>query len=471
MSAFLDALADIVGGVHLVTDAHELAPVLTDWRGRHTGQALALVKPGSTAEVAAVVKVCAAAGVAITPQGGNTGLCAGATPLGPRSQIVLRLDRMNAIRCFAPSGDSVAVEAGCILADLRAAAAERVLLFPLSLGSEGSCRIGGLVSTNAGGVNALRYGVMRDLTLGLEVVLADGTVYDSMTRLRKDVTGYDLKQLFIGAEGTLGIVTGAVLKLFPRPARRAVALAKAASLADALALLAAARAGTGDRLSAFEVISRTQMQLIDRYAPHVSIPFSIDAEWFALLEVADAAPLFDPAAALEACLAEALGAGLIADALLAASEAQADGLWRIRHAIAEVGRLHGHVVSHDSSAPIDALPDYVARIEARLPAIAPEATLAICGHAGDGNLHVLAILPHGAADREARADAITAMIDAATAAVGGAISAEHGIGFSNRARFARVVDPVELDLMRAVKRLIDPRDLMNPGKLLPQTSS
>lgn len=475
MSNFLEALAAIVGPAHVVTDARDLAPALTDWRGRYTGQALALVKPASTPEVAAVVAACAAADVAIVPQGGNTGLCAGATPLGPRAQIVLRLDRMNRIRGFSPLGDSVSVDAGCILADVRAAAAERGLLFPLGLGAEGSCRIGGNVSTNAGGTSALRYGVMRDLTLGLEVVLADGTICDWMSRLRKDVTGFDLVRLFIGAEGTLGIVTGAVLKLFPRPARRAVALAGAARLADALALLATARAQTGDRLSAFEVISRAQMRLIAAHAPQVAIPCAIDADWFVLLEVADASPLFDARTALESALAEALAAGAIADALVAASEAQADGLWRIRHAVPEVGRRHGHVVSHDSCVPIDALPAYVARIEARLPEIAPDATLAICGHAGDGNLHVLAILPHDAAadpgTREALAAAITAMIDAETTAVGGAISAEHGIGYANRARFARVVDPVELALMRGVKRLLDPRDLMNPGKLLPEVSS
>ncbi|MBL8590197.1 MAG: FAD-binding oxidoreductase [Methylobacteriaceae bacterium] len=475
MTALLDELRSLVGPTHVVTEVNDLAPVLTDWRGRYAGQALALVKPASTAEVAAVVRACAAAGVAVTPQGGNTGLCGGATPIAARPQIVLRLDRMNRIRAIGRLGDWIAVDAGCVLADVQQAAADRGRLFPLSLGAEGSCQIGGNLSTNAGGVAALRYGVARDLVLGLEVVLPDGSIYDAMSRLRKDATGYDLKQLFIGAEGTLGIITGATLKLFARPTRRATAMARVSTFADALALLTAARDRLGDRLAAFEVMSRTQLDIIARHAPQVAMPLAIEAGWFVLIEIADVVADFDAAAALEAMLAAAMESGLVADAVLATSEAQAEALWRIRHAAPEVGRKEGFVVSHDSSVPVDSLAEFVARLERRVPEVAPDAALAILGHAGDGNLHVLVILPHDsvrdAAAREARVAAINAVVDAETAALGGAISAEHGVGCANLARFAAAVDPVEMALMRAVKATLDPAGLMNPGKLLPPASA
>ena len=285
---FLETLRQIVGTHHVITDAGDLVPYLTDWRGRYTGEALAVVRPASTEEVSAVVQRAAADGVCIVPQGGNTGMCAGATPMTkPRPAIIVRLDRMRKIREISPLGDAIAVDAGCILAEVQEAAAKINRLFPLSLGAEGSCQIGGNLSTNAGGTAALRYGTMRDLALGLEVVLPDGRVLDLMTSLRKDSAGYELKHLFIGAEGTLGIITGATLKLFPRPSQRAVALAKLGSIDKVLVLLALARTRIGDRIGAFEVMNREQIVVIAEKLPDVTIPFALDAGWYVLIEIVD----------------------------------------------------------------------------------------------------------------------------------------------------------------------------------------
>lgn len=465
-----EALASIVGARHVIGPDGDLEPFIVDWRGRYRGEALAVVKPGSTAEVAEAVRLCAGRGVAIVPQGGNTGLCGAATPLGGRPSIVLRLDRMNSVRSVSRLGDSIAVDAGCILADIQAAAAAADRLFPLSLGAEGSCRIGGNLSTNAGGTAVLRYGTTRELTLGLEAVLADGTVLDLMTSLRKDSTGIDLKQLFIGAEGTLGIITGAVLKLFPRARQRVVALAKSGDIEAVLDLLALARSGLGDRLGAFEIMSRTQVEVIAANVPLVSIPFAIDSDWFVLVELVDSLPDVDLASAMEGTLAKAFEGGLVSDAIVASSEAQANSLWAIRHSVSEASKRAGYVVSHDSAVPLENQAAFVRRVEARIGAIRPDALVAMHGHVGDGNIHVLAILPNLSADqREAAAPVVSAInraVDEETAALGGSISAEHGIGVANRERLARVTPPSEMDLLRRVKRMLDPDGLMNPGKVL-----
>lgn len=467
----LAALGGIVGARHVVGEGGDLEPYVVDWRGRYRGRALAVVKPGSTAEVAAVVRWCMENGVAVVPQGGNTGMCGAATPLTEGPALVVRLDRMNRVRWTSRLGDAIAVDAGCILQTIQERAEAAGRLFPLSLGAEGSCQIGGNLSTNAGGTAVLRYGTTRELTLGIEAVLPNGDVLDSMTSLRKDSTGYDLKQLLIGAEGTLGIITGAVLKLFPRPRRRAVALAKLPTIEAALDLLAEARTALGDRLSSFEVMSRSQVQLIAEHVPHVAIPFSVDADWFLLVELSDPSDDADLDGALEGVLGAALESGLVLDALVAASEAQARSFWAIRHSVSEAGKRAGYVVSHDSAVPLEAQAAFVREVEARITEAAPQARVVIHGHAGDGNLHVLAILPGiGPERREAvqpLADAINRAVDSATAALGGSISAEHGIGYANRRRFGAVADPVEIAWMREVKRLFDPKGLMNPGKVLP----
>jgi FAD/FMN-containing dehydrogenase len=468
--SMLDELAGIVGAKHVIGPDGDLEPYVVDWRGRYHGSALAVVKPGSTAEVSAVVKACAISGIAIVPQGGNTGMCGAATPLGPREMIVLRLDRLNRIRSVSPLGDSIAVDAGCILADIQRAADDIDRLFPLSLGAEGSCQIGGNISTNAGGTAVLRYGTTRELTLGLEVVLPDGEILDGMTALRKDSTGFDTKQLFIGAEGTLGIITGAVLKLFPKPRARAVSFVKLNTIEAVLDLLAQARTDLGDRLGAFEVMSRGQIEVIAENLPLVNIPFALDTPWYALIELVDTLVSVDLNAALEHTLAVAFERDVITDALVASSESQAAAFWKIRHSVSEGSKKAGYVISHDSAVPLAQQATFVTRVEQRIAAYRPDARVVMHGHIGDGNIHVLAIIPGFEQDQKDRLKdtirTINGIVDEETSALGGSISAEHGIGIANRERLGRVTAPAELRLLRGVKRMLDPHDIMNPGKVL-----
>ena len=466
----VEALSAIVGAAYVIGPDGDQEPYVVDWRGRYHGTALAVVKPATTAEVSAVVRWCAANGVAVTPQGGNTGMCGAATPLADRPQIVLRLDRLNKVRWTSRLGDAIAVDAGCILADVQAAAESVDRLFPMSLGAEGSCQIGGNLSTNAGGTAVLRYGTMRELTLGLEVVLPDGDVLSSMTSLRKDSTGYDLKQLFIGAEGTLGIITGAVLKLFPRPRGRAVAMAKLGRIEDALSLLALARASLGERLGSFEIMSRGQIEVIAENVSHLAIPFALDSAFYLLIELVDTLEGQDLVGLLEGLLGEAFEKELVTDALVASSETQAEALWKIRHSVSEGSKRAGYVISHDSAVPLDAQAEFVTRATARIAAARPDARIALHGHIGDGNIHVLAIMPGVASDQAAAMKDVVAeinrIVDEETAALNGSISAEHGVGVANRERLARVADPLELAWMRKVKALFDPLQIMNPGKVL-----
>ncbi|MCA0422259.1 MAG: FAD-binding oxidoreductase [Proteobacteria bacterium] len=459
-------LGAIVGPSQVLTDPVDLDPILTDWRGRYHGKALAAVRPASTEEVAAIVRLARETGTVIVPQGGNTGMCAAATPLSGRPSIVVKLDRMKRIRAVSSLGDSIAVDAGCVLAEVQAEAAKAGRLFPLSLGAEGSCQIGGNLSTNAGGTAALRYGVMRDLTLGLEVVLPDGRVLDLMTGLRKDSAGYDLKHWFIGAEGTLGIITGAVLKLFPRMAGRAVALAKLGSIGDVLSFLALARAEVGDRIGAFEVMNREQVAVIAEKMPQVAIPFALDADWFVLIELGDTVADGLPAL-MERLLERAFDAVLLSDALVAASEAQAQAFWKIRHSVSESSKAAGYVVSHDSAVPLAGQGRFVTEVEARVKALRPDARVVMHGHIGDGNIHILAIIPPvaDADERFRQVDVINAIVDEVTRDLRGTISAEHGIGYANIGRLARVTDPVEIDMMRMLKHTLDPDNLLNPGKI------
>ena len=464
-----EAVAAIVGAQNVLEDPSDQAPYVTDWRDRYHGKARFVVRPGSAAEVAEVVKLCAAARVPMVPQGGNTGLCGGATPDKSGAAVVFRLDRMNRIREINPTAGTMIVEAGSVLADLQSAADQAGLLFPLSLGAEGSCRIGGNISTNAGGVAVLRYGPTRDLVLGLEVVLADGTIRDWMSPLRKNTTGYDLKQLFIGAEGTLGIITAAALKVFPKPRQTAVAMATLGSVADALELLGLVRSSLGDRLSSFEIMSWTQVDVVLRHIPGTTMPFGERAPWYILIEATDTLADLDLRQALETTLAEALEKKLIRDAVVPSSEAQAAALWRVRHSVSEANKRDGLGVSHDTAVPLDRQAEFARQIEARIGRAFPDAPLLMTGHIGDGNIHVIALLDKERYAEKSRFESaaaeINGIVDEVTLSLHGTISAEHGIGVTNKQRLMAGRGAADVELMRGIKRLLDPLGLMNPGKV------
>jgi FAD/FMN-containing dehydrogenase len=467
--SLLDELAALVGDGHVIASDGDQEPYVVDWRGRYRGRALAVVKPGSTPEVAAVVKLCARRGIKIIPQGGNTGMCGAATPDDGASNVVVRLDRMRNIRNVNALANTMTVEAGCILAEVQAAAAAADRYFPLSLGAEGSCQIGGNISTNAGGTAVLRYGPTRDLVLGLEAVLPDGRVFDGLRALRKDNTGYDLKQLFIGAEGTLGIVTAAVLKLFAPPCSSALAILKLGSIDQALEVTGLLRNAVGERLGSLEIMSKSQIEVIAETVPHATIPFDLSTPWYFIVELTDTLAGVDLRAPLEAVLEQSFEAGLIEDAVVASSEAQAKAIWAVRHSVSEGNKRSGYVVSHDSAVPLERQAVFAANVERRIKAAVPHARVVMHGHIGDGNIHMIAILDRArCADADvtaALAREINEIVDDETAAQGGAISAEHGIGISNRSRLARVTDPFKIDLMKRIKTLIDPDNIMNPGKV------
>ena len=467
--AFAERLAAIVGARHVIGPDGDQQPYVTDWRERYHGHAEAVVRPGSVEEVSQVVRLARECSVAIVPQGGNTGLCGGATPMGNGRNLVVRLDRMKKIRSVSPLANTITVEAGCVLAEIQAAADAADRYFPLSLGAEGSCQIGGNIGTNAGGTAVLRYGPTRDLVLGIEAVLPDGRVFNGLRALRKDNTGYDLKQLFIGAEGTLGIVTAAVLKLFAKPRISATALVMLDGVEQALAVMALLRGHVGDRLGSLEIMSRVQIEAIRQTVPDTAIPFPLDTPWYLIIELTDTLSGTDLAGPLEAALGAALERELITDALMASSEAQARAIWKVRHSVSEGNKRSGFVVSHDSAVPLDRQAAFAVNVEARIVAAVPFARVAMHGHIGDGNIHVCALIDHGRMSEPAEAERIVALVngivDDETRLQGGAISAEHGIGLTNRGRLARVTDPLELDLMRAIKGVLDPDGLMNPGKV------
>jgi FAD/FMN-containing dehydrogenase len=465
----LAGLAAIVGDKHVIASGPDQEPYVVDWRGRYHGRAVAVVKPDSTAEVASIVKFCADRRLAIVPQGGNTGMCGAATPDDRACNVVIRLDRMRAVRNVSLLANTITVEAGCILAEVQAAARAVDRYFPLSLGAEGSCQIGGNISTNAGGTAVLRYGPTRDLVLGLEVVLPDGRVFNSLRALRKDNTGYALKQLFIGAEGTLGIVTAAVLKLFSPPRSSALALLKLQGVEQALEIMARLRGAVGDRLGSLEIMSRSQIEAIAETVPHVTIPFELTTPWYLIVELTDTLAGVDLDEPLAAVLADAMEAGLADDVILASNLTQAKAIWAVRHSVSEGNKRSGYVVSHDSVVPLDRQAAFVTNVEARINAVVPHARVVMHGHIGDGNIHVIALIDRAyCQDPDATAALvaqINEIVDDETAAQGGAISAEHGIGITNRGRLARVTDPLDIELMRGVKQLLDPNGLMNPGKI------
>ena len=466
-ATFLERVARVVGAAHVLTNASELAPYTVDWRGRYHGSACAVVRPATTAEVAAVVTLCADARVPIVPQGGNTGMCGAATPDESGREVVLSLGRLRSIRAVDQANATVTVEAGVTLAEVQQAAANAELLFPLSLASEGSCTIGGNLSTNAGGTAVLRYGNTRDLVLGVEVVLADGRVLDALRGLRKDNTGYDLKQLFIGSEGTLGIVTAAVLKLFALPRTRVTALAATPTVAKAVEFLHAIKRALGDRVVGFELISGPALRLSRKHHPTLPDPLP-DHDWYVLLQVDDSAADSPLAAQVEAAFAQALQTGTIVDATIAQSQEQADRLWALRENISEAQRRDGPNIKHDISLPISAIPAFVDDAGSALLAAFPDSRLVIFGHLGDGNLHFNFAAPAGVAAEAflGNTAAVNRIVHDRVVAAGGSISAEHGIGQMKRGELAHYKSELELDLMRRIKAALDPAGLLNPGKVV-----
>ena len=463
----LTQLAAIVGASHVLSEASDLAPYLEEERGLFHGAAHAVVRPGSTEEVAAVVKLCAEAGVAVVPQGGNTGLCGGGVPWEDGRSVVISTERLNRIRDVDPMDFTMTVEAGCVLASLQAAADEVGCLFPLSLAAEGSCRIGGNISTNAGGTNVLRYGNTRDLVLGLEVVLADGQVWNGLKALRKDNTGYALNHLFIGAEGTLGIVTAAVLKLFPAVAERQTALVGFQDLDAALVLLARARRASGDAVTACELIPRIGMELCLAHIPGARDPMESAHPWYLLLELSSSRP-GGLREALETMLGQALEEGLANDVVLAESGEQRRALWHLRESIPEAQKREGGSIKHDVAVSTSRVPEMIRRCTAAVEAALPGVRVVAFGHLGDGNTHFNLTQPVGA-DKDAYLEhwgAMNRIVHDIVVGMGGSISAEHGIGRLKVEELAHYKPKLDLDLMRRVKAALDPQGIMNPGKVV-----
>jgi FAD/FMN-containing dehydrogenase len=467
--AFLDELAPRLGPRTVVTDPDLIAPWLTDWRGRYHGAAFALLQPVDTAEVTAIVAAAARHGVALTPQGGNTSMVGGATPPADGSAAIMSLRRMNRVRAVDPDAGLAVAEAGVVLADLHAAAAAQGRRFPLTLGARGSATVGGLVSTNAGGTQVLRWGTMRGLVAGLEAVLPDGSVHDGLAALKKDNRGYDLKELLVGSEGTLGIVTAASLRLAPAIAARAVAWVGVASPAAALRLLRRMEART-EAIESFELLPAESLAAAVAHLPGARAPLAGEHRWHVLVEAVAASPADEPPAGLlERLLADALDQGLAEDAVLAASEAQADAFWTLRDSLSAAERALGPATQHDISVPVEAMPTFLVDAAAACERRFPGTHASGFGHLGDGNIHFHVRAPAGADPEHWYADdapKVTRFVHDLVVAAGGSISAEHGIGQMKRDELARLSSPARMSVLIGIKRALDPRGIMNPGKLV-----
>jgi D-lactate dehydrogenase (cytochrome) len=463
---FLARLRAVVGDKGLITDPADMEPYLREERGLYRGAAPAVVRPAATAEVAAVVRLCAEAGVGVVPQGGNTGLCGGA--VAESDQIILALGRMNRVRAIDPVNFTMTVDAGCVLETLQQEAARVGCLFPLALGAQGTCQIGGNLATNAGGINVLRYGTARELCLGLEVVLADGSLWDGLRALGKDNTGFALKHLFIGGEGALGIITGAVLKVFPAVTEKTTALLALDDLDNVTRLLAKARAFSGDAVTAFELISGFGMGLALKHLDGLRPFLDTAYPWYVLMEFSTSRPQADLAGLFERFLEAAFEDAIIVDGMVAESLAQAEALWRMREGLPEAQKGEGASIKHDVSVPVASVPDFlrraIAAVEARLPGIRP------CpfGHVGDGNIHFNLTQPEGM-DPDAylsRWEDMNRVVHDIVVAMGGSISAEHGVGRLKVDEIRHYKSPVEIEMMRKVKAALDPQGLLNPGAVV-----
>jgi FAD/FMN-containing dehydrogenase len=465
---FLEQLRSICGQAHVLTEG-DLSAWEVDWRKRSYGKALAVVRPGNTEEVAQVVKACLAARVSLVPQGGNTGLVVGSTPDDSGSQLVLSLQRLRAVREIDAANLTITVEAGCVLQHLQEAALQAGFLFPLSLAAEGSCTIGGNLATNAGGTQVLRYGNARELCLGLEVVTAAGEVWHGLSGLRKDNTGYDLRDLYIGSEGTLGVITAATLKLYPLPAARLTAWAAVASMDEAVALLGLAQQHLGASLTGFEVMGQFALSLVVKHFAQLKVPFHDSAAFGVLLECSDQESETHARALFERLLEAALSKGCVSDAVVAESLAQARQLWHVRESIPLAQAEEGLNIKHDISVPVSRIPDFVRDTDALLQKEIPGVRLVNFGHLGDGNLHYNVQAPAGV-DAQAflreHEDEVNTLVFDTVQRFGGSISAEHGVGTLKVSKLEQHKSPVALGLMRSIKTAFDPHKLMNPGKLL-----
>jgi FAD/FMN-containing dehydrogenase len=463
----LAALARIVGEEHAISDPEAMTPYLVEWRDRYRGSAALVLKPGSTAEVASILSLANETRTAIVPQGGNTGLVGGQIPFESGNEVVVSLSRLVRVRDIDLSGNTMTVEAGLVLAKAQSVAATAGRLFPLSLASEGSCQIGGVLATNAGGMSVLAYGSARDLALGLEVVLADGSVWHGLKRLRKDNSGYDLKDLFIGSEGTLGIITAATLRLFPKPAEIATAFAGVASPDDAVSFFSRAFARAGSMLTAFELLPRIGLDFVLRHASDTRDPLASPHDWYLLFDLSSPREGDGVTSLAEALLAEGIEAGELKDAVLAASLAQSQELWRLRELMSEVQKFEGGSIKHDIAVPVAAVPEFLARAGQLVELMVPGARPVPFGHLGDGNIHYNVSQPP-AMDRAvflANWETLNAAVHEIVLDLGGSISAEHGIGRLKRDLLRHAKDPVELALMRKIKQVFDPNGILNPGKL------
>lgn len=465
--ASLDALKSALGPRGWSEDKSEIAPHLNDWRGQYRGRASLLLKPASVEEVSAVVALANARGLTLVPQGGNTGLVRGGVPDESGGEILVNLGRMNRIRGVDAANFSLVAEAGVALQRVQEAASEAGRLFPLSLGAEGTATVGGIVSTNAGGVHVLKYGTTRALTLGLEAVLPTGEIYRGLTALRKDNTGYDLKSLLVGAEGTLGIVTAAALQLFPALKSQEVAFLGVPSPQAAVDLLGLLREATGDRVIAFELIARFGLELVTRHIEGGRDPLAAPHPWYVLVEIASSETGADLKTPLETGLARAAEAGLLEDGVIAASLDQARRLWHMRHALSEAQKPEGGAIKHDISLPVSAIPAFLAQAAPAAERIVPGLRPLAFGHVGDGNLHFDLLQPEGM-DRAAylaHMPAVNRAVHDIVADLGGSISAEHGIGRQKVSELARLKDPAALAAMRAIKQALDPKAVLNPGRI------